>query len=95
MKSFRDFIYHLRYEVLDKDFNYLQVDFGDDEIAFKLYDMAEVMIVYDGDVDNIKVYGYNEDSCCTGMDFGEIKDIYGVMKAIKENSEMLDAYIKM
>ncbi len=93
--NFREFIKYLRFEVLDKDFNDLQVDFCDREIAFKLYDTANVEIVYNGCVEDIKVYGYNPDNLNSGMEFGEIKDIYGVMKAIKENSEMLNTYINM
>ena len=94
--NFREFIKYLRFEVLDRDFNDLQVDFCDTEIRFKLYDMGDVIIVYNGDVDDIKVYMYEdrEDVLETqGIPFTEIKDIYRVMKAIKDNSEMLDTYI--
>ena len=96
--NFREFIKYLRFEVLDRDFNDLQVDFCDTEIRFKLYDMGDVIIVYNGDVDDIKVYMYEnrEDVLeIQGIPFAEIKDIYGVMKAIKDNSEMLDGYINM
>lgn len=94
--NFREFIKYLRFEVLDRNFNDLQVDFCDTEIRFKLYDMGDVIIVYNGDVDDIKVYMYEdrEDVLETqGIPFTEIKDIYRVMKAIKDNSEMLDTYI--
>lgn len=96
--NFREFIKYLRFEVLDKDFNDLQVDFYDTEIRFKLYDIGDVIIVYNGDVDDIKVYMYEDREDVLemqGIPFAEIKDIYGVMKAIKENAEMLDGYINM
>ena len=96
--NFREFIKYLRFEVLDRDFNDLQVDFCDTEIRFKLYDMGDVIIVYNGDVDDIKVYMYEdrEDVLKThGIPFTEIKDVFEVMKAIKDNAVMLDRYINM
>lgn len=96
--NFREFIKYLRFEVLDREFNDLQVDFYDTEIRFKLYDMGDVIIVYNGDVDDIKVYMYEDREDVLemqGIPFTEIKDIYGVMKAIKDNSVMLDRYINM
>ena len=96
--NFREFIKYLRFEVLDRGFNDLQVDFYDTEIRIKLYNMGNVIIVYNGDVDDIKVYMYEdrEDVLETqGIPFAEIKDVYGVMKAIKENAKMLDGYINM
>jgi len=94
--NFNDFIYHIRYNLLDPEFNDLCVDFCDKEIRFKLYDMEDVVIVYNGDVDDIKVYLYDDNHDVVefnGVPFGEIRDIYAVMEAIKDNSKMLDEFI--
>ena len=94
--NFSDFVKHIKYNVLDLEFNDLTIDFYDKEIRFKLYDMGDVIIVYNGDVDDIKVYMYEDDSEVlefNGVPMSEIKDIYGIMEAIKDNSDMLDSFL--
>ena len=94
--NFSDFVKHIRYNILDPDFNDLAIDFCDKEIRFKLYDMGDVIIVYNGDVDDIKVYMYEDDPEVlelNGVPMSEIKDIYGIMEAIKDNSDMLDSFL--
>ena len=94
--NFSDFVKYIKYNVLDPDFNDLAIDFCDKEIRFKLYDMGDVIIVYNGDVDDIKVYMYENDPEVlelNGVPMSEIKDIYGVMEAIKDNSDMLDSFL--
>lgn len=93
--NFSDFVKHIKYDILDPDFNDLAIDFCDKEIRFKLYDMGDVIIVYNGDVDDIKVY-INDNSEVlelNGVPMSEIKDIYGIMEAIKDNSDMLDSFL--
>ena len=58
--------------------------------------MGDVIIVYNGDVDDIKVYMYEDDPEVlelNGVPMSEIKDIYGIMEAIKDNSDMLDSFL--
>lgn len=94
--NFSDFVKHIKYNILDPEFNDLAIDFCDKEIRFKLYDMGDVIIVYNGDVDDIKVYMYEDDPEVlelNGVPMSEIKDIYGIMEAIKDNSDMLDSFL--
>ena len=58
--------------------------------------MGDVIIVYNGDVDDIKVYMYEDDPEVlelNGVPMSEIKDIYGIMEAIKDNNDMLDSFL--
>lgn len=94
--NFSDFVKHIKYDILDPEFNDLDIDFCDKEIRFKLYDLEDVIIVYNGDVDDIKVYMYNDNPEVlelNGVPMSEIKDIYGIMEAIKDNSDMLDSFL--
>ena len=93
--NFSDFVKHIKYDILDPEFNDLDIDFCDKEIRFKLYDMGDVIIVYNGDVDDIKVYMYEDDPEVlelNGVSMSELKDIYGIMEGIKNNSDMLDSF---
>lgn len=93
-----DFIKKIKYEILDSGFNQLEVTFYEDMIRFKLYDDFDVVIEYNGDVDDMQVVGLTttETNVGTyGTDFGTIKDIYKVMELIKENHELLDVLLKL
>lgn len=92
IRDFKDFIKYIKYEVLDKDFNEIYVSFYDNSIAFELYDSRTIAIEYCGDPDDITVCGL-EDTEGEEIDFSVIKDVYGVMKAIKDNYDLLDEFL--
>lgn len=92
IRDFKDFIKYIKYEVLDKNFNELYVSFYENAIVFELYDTRTVAIEYNGDLDDITVCGL-EDSEGDNVSFGVIKDVYGIMKAIKDNHDLLDEFL--
>ena len=92
IRDFKDFVKYIRYEVLDSGFNELYVSFYNDSIAFELYDSRTIAIEYCGDPDNITVCGL-EDAEGEEIDFSVIKDVYGIMKAIKDNYDLLDKFL--
>lgn len=93
IRDFKDFIKYIKYEVLDKDFNEIYVSFYDNSIAFELYDSRTIAIEYCGDPDDITVCGL-EDAEGEEIDFSVIKDVYGIMKAIKDNYDLLDEFLE-
>lgn len=92
IRDFKDFVKYIRHEVLDSGFNELYVSFYNDSIAFELYDSRTIAIEYCGDPDNITVCGL-EDAEGEEIDFSVIKDVYGIMKAIKDNYDLLDKFL--
>ena len=92
IRDFKDFIKYIKYEVLDKDFNEIYVSFYDNSITFELYDSRTIAIEYCGDPDDITVCGL-EDAEGDEISFSVIKDVYGVMKAIKDNYDLLDEFL--
>lgn len=92
--NLKDFIKKIRYEILDKNFNDLEIEFYDSLIIFKLYDGGDVQIQYTGDLDAIEVLGLKDWEDGTGnfrgTDLSTIKDIYKIMELIKDNHEVLD-----
>ena len=92
IRDFKDFVKYIRHEVLDSGFNELYVSFYSDSIAFELYDSRTIAIEYCGDPDNITVCGL-EDAEGEEIDFSVIKDVYGIMKAIKDNYDLLDKFL--
>ena len=93
IRDFKDFVKYIRYEVLDSGFNELYVSFYSGSIAFELYDSRTIAIEYRGDPDDITVCGL-EDAEGEEIDFNVIKDVYGVMKAIKDNYDLLDEFLE-
>ena len=93
IRDFKDFIKYIKYEVLDADFNDLHISFYDDSITFELCDLGILAIEYCGDPDDIHVI-ILDNTQELNISFEEIKDIYGVMKAIKDNHDLLDGFLK-
>ena len=93
IRDFKDFIKYIKYEVLDKDFNEIYVSFYDNSIAFELYDSRTIAIEYCGDPDDITVCGL-EDAEGDEISFSVIEDVYGIMKAIKDNYDLLDEFLE-
>ena len=85
METLSEFIKYIRKEILECPFDNLTIAFYDDEISFKLYDEEDVCIIYNGDIDDIQCEGL---TMPTNMD--TLKDVYGIMQAIKENHKILD-----
>ena len=92
--NLKDFIKKIKYEILDEDFNELEITFYDNLIILKLYGEESIQIQYSGDIDAIEVLGLKdwEDKAGNfrGTDLSTIKDIYRIMELIKDNHEVLD-----
>ena len=93
VSTLTDLLRHIKYDILDEMFNDLTFCLYDDGIAFELYDAREIAVVYEGDPDNVIVTGL-ESAEGPEVEFGVIKDVYGIMKAIKDNHEVLDELFK-
>lgn len=99
MMNFGDFVKKIKTEILEDSFNDLEITFYDYMIRIKLYDSFDIVIEYNGDPDDIQVIGLQTienklNGELYGTDFSTIRDIYEIMKLIKENHKLLDEFLK-